>query len=139
MLSSLEKLTQRFLSHVDKNSDGHWYWIGCVDKDGYGITNDSIRKLPAHVLSFKLFNGNHIKNLVVMHQCDIPRCVNPDHLKQGTQRDNIRDCVAKGRHHKARRTHCTKGHPLTSDNIYLRTRNGSTERRCKQCCKLNKA
>lgn len=49
--------------------------------------------------------GNNLptgRNEVLMHSCDNPRCVNPGHLKIGTQRDNIRDAIAKGRflHHR---------------------------------------
>lgn len=52
---------------------------------------------------------------VVMHVCDNPRCINPKHLVLGTQRDNMLDKVAKGRHAEQKKTVCPKGHPLTQN------------------------
>jgi hypothetical protein len=61
--------------------------------------------------------------LHVLHRCDIPACVNIDHLFLGTHSDNMQDIVAKGRHTSNRagflrnKTHCAQGHPYTEENI----------------------
>ncbi len=47
-------------------------------------------------------NIDSIKGLVVMHLCDNPRCIEPSHLKLGTQKDNMTDCMKKGRRRNKR-------------------------------------
>ena len=69
-----------------------WAWTGSK-RNGYG----EYGRTGAHRVSYKLFKGDIPKNLFVMHICDNRECVNPDHLKLGTNRDNIDDKVAKGR------------------------------------------
>ena len=73
-------------------------YTGYVSKAGYGLTyNPETKKtISAHRLAFKQANGYLPK--VVMHVCDNPTCINPEHLKAGTQSENIKDCVQKGRY-----------------------------------------
>jgi hypothetical protein len=54
----------------------------------------------AHRFSFEQVNGPIPDGGVIMHQCDTPRCVNPAHLKLGTQLENMRDCAKRGRSKK---------------------------------------
>jgi hypothetical protein len=56
----------------------------------------------AHRVAYVLYKGDITQGRVVMHSCDNTSCVNPDHLSLGTQGDNIRDCVEKGRMPKTR-------------------------------------
>jgi hypothetical protein len=63
--------------------------------------------------------------LQVLHRCDVPLCVNPDHLYLGTDADNRRDRMA-------RRFYCRKGHWLGDDNVY-RAPTRSHIRLCKRC------
>jgi DNA-binding transcriptional regulator YiaG len=69
-----------------------WEWIGSK-KNGYGLYG----KTTAHRKSYELFNGNIDKGLFVMHICDNRCCINPSHLKLGTNQDNVQDKVLKGR------------------------------------------
>lgn len=133
---------ERLLKFSVLTNEGHRLWTGCLDKDGYGVSTEFGKKLPAHVLAYKTWKTDFDPLLFVLHKCDIRRCISPECLFQGTQQDNIKDCVAKGRHSKANKTHCNKGHELTPNNIYWRTRvnprngNLTTFRRCIQCCAL---
>jgi len=71
---------------------------GHIGNAGYGLDYDPETKktISAHRLAFKQAYGFLPK--VVMHTCDNPKCVNPEHLKAGTQSENIKDCVSKGRY-----------------------------------------
>lgn len=77
-----------------------WEWQGNVAKNGYGTLSISNIGYGAHRLAFVLANRRIDPDLLVMHSCDNPKCVNPAHLSQGTDADNIGDCVRKGRNQK---------------------------------------
>ena len=70
-------------------------------KSGYGqmtLWDGNKRRLATtHRMSFSIAFGNIPTGLEVCHRCDVPACFNPKHLFPGTQQDNMRDCVAKGR------------------------------------------
>lgn len=102
-----EKHIARFWSYVDKRgTDDCWRWKRSFDSKGYGIAWCG-RVISAHRLSWIIANGPIPEGVgyhgaCVMHTCDTPHCVNPNHLQLGSQRDNIADCVAKGRRKYAR-------------------------------------
>jgi len=70
-------------------------WMGEVDKNGYGKTRSNGKRVMAHRESYKHFVGQIVDGNVIMHSCDTPSCVNPNHLSQGTHQDNSDDMVAK--------------------------------------------
>lgn len=90
-------LHMRFWSKVDKTGDC-WIWKAGKDSGGYGtISARGINANKAHRVSWWLTFGEIPKGLNVLHKCDNPPCVNPDHLFLGTQKDNMQDCSKKGR------------------------------------------
>lgn len=93
---------ERFWSKVDiKSEEECWTWKDGLQKNGYGylsVGGRSGKNIPAHRIAKTLSIGEEIPDgLVVMHSCDNPPCCNPGHLECGTQTDNIKDMVNKGR------------------------------------------
>jgi hypothetical protein len=84
----------RFLTKVIKCENGCWEWTFYKDKDGYGI----YKQRRAHRVAYELWKGKIPVGQLVRHKCDNPPCVNPEHLEIGTQSDNMRDMVERGRH-----------------------------------------
>lgn len=81
------------------HGDGCWEWNRELNNKGYGLFRYGNSKwVTAHRLSFSI--ANHCDPIAsdILHRCDNPRCVNPAHMFTGDQGDNVRDCVAKGRH-----------------------------------------
>ena len=78
---------------------GCWEWQRYRDKDGYGrrYTKHLGKSIRAHRLSYLAFNNDFDNELWILHKCDNPCCVNPDHLYQGTQQDNEDDRTLRGR------------------------------------------
>lgn len=117
-----------FWQKVDKTEDC-WEWTASKNKQGYGIFGHQGQTWLAHRLSYKLSNmlPDGVK---VLHRCDNPPCVNPDHLFLGTQKDNIKDMAAKGRHAGQKKTHCPQGHEYSDSNTY---RSPDDKRVCRLC------
>lgn len=102
----------RFWAKV-QTGPGCWLWAGALHVSGtltnepYGEFYYKGRPRRAHIVSWALAHGGQlppvsIGGLGVMHSCDTPLCVRPDHLSLGTQAENMRDAAQKGRLHIAR-------------------------------------
>ena len=91
-------LATRFWEKV-KKSDDCWVWTAAIDKCGYGYIGLGPGKGmgKAHRVSWQLHKGGIPEGLCVLHKCDNPSCVNPEHLFLGTQKDNAVDRELKGR------------------------------------------
>lgn len=84
----------------DNEETGCHEWMGGRDKDGYGILNWEDKMLRAHRVSYELHKGAIPEGHSVMHSCDNPCCINPEHLTTGTHSENMADMVRKGRSKK---------------------------------------
>jgi len=82
----------RHVPHV--NTNGCWNWTGARQRTGYGVITVSF---SAHRVAWMLAKGPIPPRKQVNHLCDVPLCVNPDHLYVGTQLDNMRDASERGR------------------------------------------
>jgi len=95
----LDTLERRFWEKV-RPTAGCWTWEASLDGRGYGqiaFKRGGKGNMRAHRVSWEIHNGPIPDDLHVLHRCDNPPCVNPDHLFLGTQRDNVQDMWAKGR------------------------------------------
>lgn len=103
----------RFWKYVVK-TDKCWLWKGCLQQKGYGTIMIGDERHSVHRFSWTLHKGKIPKGLFVCHHCDIPNCVNPEHLFLGDNGDNMRDASKKGRlarnpaSYRGERNHRTK-------------------------------
>lgn len=77
--------------------DGCWYWIGITNTLGYGRFSHEGKEFYAHRISYLIYRGQFSIELDILHSCDNPLCVNPNHLFLGTHDDNMKDMAKKGR------------------------------------------
>ena len=77
-------------------NSGCWLWSGGVTPFGYGRLTVKNRVWLAHRLAMSL-TGRDVEGWCVLHQCDTPACVNPNHLRLGTRGDNAEDAVRRKR------------------------------------------
>lgn len=95
-------IEKRFLDKVNKNGPNIigtkcWAWTASVNNKGYGKFGIDYKVKVASRVSYCLFKGEIPEGICVLHRCDNPLCVNPDHLFLGTQLDNIKDMHDKKR------------------------------------------
>ena len=91
---------QRFQAWLEPADNGCIVWTGARNARGYGrVSTATIPNLPkvtyAHRVAYYLATGE--TPALLRHTCDNPPCCNPDHLLPGTQQDNMRDAVERGR------------------------------------------
>ena len=143
-----EKIRQRLLSKITVDPAGCWVWTGSLyGASQYGaIYMGKERYRRAHRVSYEIFVGELRPGLCIDHLCRNKRCVNPAHLEQVTQAENVRRAFAyfreagisfrrsnqNGRAHskgRLKRTHCFRGHELAPPHLYVYR----GVRHCKTC------
>lgn len=92
---------KRFWEKVAK-TETCWLWTASKREKGYGAfvwANDdgTVVQGRAHRFSWILHRGAIPAGMCILHACDTPACINPDHLFVGTKADNNRDMLEKGR------------------------------------------
>ena len=140
-ISKKDRILERFASLYKKVESGCWEWKENFVSGGYGRTyiariESCDRHVLAHRLSYMIHFGEIPKNMCVMHKCDNPRCVNPDHLMLGTKGDNNIDRASKGRSSRGD-NHYSRTTPerlSRGDHHYSRIRPESLARGSKHGC-----
>ena len=79
-------------------TDTCWIWTAAKDGNGYGRFWYKDQMRLAHRISYLLFKNNFTDDLCILHTCNNPSCVNPEHLKEGTHAENMRDVAVAGTH-----------------------------------------
>lgn len=140
----LQAFREHFWARVNRG-DGCWLWTGAATEDGYGqVGLNGITRRCTRVAWWLTHGEWPDESLNVCHTCDNPQCVRPDHLFLGTDSDNMRDAIVKGRHctqthpeklgaHQRAKTHCKSGHPYDETNTRWRKSGKRTRRVCRQC------
>lgn len=124
---------ERFWTKVDiKHPNDCWEWKAFKGKDNYGWFHYKTGSETAHRVAYILTYGPIPQGLYVLHNCDNTRCVNPYHLKLGTQADNVKDMKDRNRFYNSNKTHCINGHEFTPENTIERR----GQRECATCRKM---
>lgn len=89
-------LPAHFWARVDC-SGACWLWRGYVKPNGYGTVSIHRRDVHVHRYAYQLTYGEIPPGLFVLHRCDTPTCVRPEHLRLGTHADNMADMKQKRR------------------------------------------
>lgn len=118
-----KQIKERFFDKVSPEPmSGCWLWTGAPSdntKTGqYGRFRMNGKQRRAHRASWELFRGKIPEGMHVLHRCDNPVCVNPDHLFIGTNSDNVADRVEK--HRSGNKPHIGENHPmrrLSEENV----------------------
>lgn len=93
------KVREHFYSFVKPaGRNDCWQFQGYIEGTGYGRLKVAGKRRMAHRVSFEIHHGNITPGMMICHRCDNPSCVNPNHLFQGSSRDNKLDCTSKRRH-----------------------------------------
>jgi hypothetical protein len=110
MIYDLEKIKERFDSKVLK-TESCWIWQASKNDRNYGMFWLNGRYVRAHRISYMMHYGNLEKNFVIDHLCRNTLCVNPKHLEQVTQKENVRRGLSgKINNRQKEKKHCPRGH-----------------------------
>src|SRR4030095_412003 len=87
---------EQFNQKWKQGDNSCWLWIGAEREGGYGQLIFEGKRQQAHRVAWQLYRGAIPEGLCVLHDCDTPNCVNPNHLHLGTVKDNAIEAVERG-------------------------------------------
>lgn len=125
----------RFWSKVKvKRKNECWEWQSSISPQGYGKFSIDNYPYSAHVISYKYFNNDHDKNLVIDHICMNKKCVNPNHLRQVNYFISNTENTNGFAYINSKKKSCKNGHKFTNENTIIRkNKSGRAYRKCKKC------
>lgn len=143
----VERIKQRLLSNIEILPwSGCWIWMGGVrGSNDYGRISIGNRDLLTHRVSWEVHNGRQIPDgLLACHSCDVPPCINPNHIWPGTNEQNLNDRFAKLDANiwyvepmwQYRKTHCKNGHEYNEANTNSASVGPTKRRRCRVCQRM---
>lgn len=117
-----QSIIDRFEKNFIKEDNSCWLWSSAKIKTGYGIfyKDRKNKAIYAHRFSFELYKGPIVGNNKICHSCDNPSCVNPEHLWQGSQKDNLQDMYKKKRNNQPRGATCSSSKLTEKDVLFIR-------------------
>ncbi len=114
---------------------GCWIWLKGLMPAGYGCFGYKGKTVLAHRISYEVAKGPIPKGLQIDHICRVRCCVNPDHLRCVTIRENVLCGIGVAAQNLAK-THCRRGHEYTPDNTFSIPSN-PRGRRCRECNRID--
>jgi len=124
-----DELLERFNAKILK-TQSCWLWTGAKRHGGYGVIKVGRKVVSCARIMVFLSTGIDPKNGFVLHSCDTPACCRPDHLRVGTQLDNMQDAKSRGRGNSGTRNHFAK---LSSEDVLAIRREAATKSREELC------
>ena len=127
-------MQERFDNYV-KKTDTCWEWTGSISPEGYGRTNINKKPMYTHRVFYEMLVGPIPPGMTIDHLCRNRKCLNPAHLEVVTQKVNsLRGFSPPSAN--AKKTHCSRDHALTGDNLYARPRGKRMCKTCNEYCRL---
>ncbi len=120
---------QRFFKHI-KIVGSCWEWQLYKNKYGYGVFGTKTKNLLAHRFSYMIFVRELDPKLTIDHLCRNHSCVNPLHLEEVSQKENLQRSSICITTMKKNQTYCIHGHSLSDKNLYVRP---DKRRECRIC------
>jgi hypothetical protein len=131
----IEALIAKIISRCEVRPNGCWEWLGLSRTgNGYGFVCFAGTNRIVHRISYALFTGSIPgPGLVLDHICRCRTCINPNHLRAVTTRENVTQNSISVVAINAAKTHCKHGHELTPENLYQQRSGERTRRVCREC------